>query len=238
MSQDTIAVKASVAVCLGSGTTKDGTASETTLLRANAAIQLAQTDPEMIIILSGDGRKEKDPALKSALKTEAAVMAELLSKNGISSERLFLEDESVDTIGNAILTAVRYLHLQTPRRLYVVTSPFHTKRALASFRGALGAKWEIIVHTCPVASDDKSRGDKEQGGIDWTTNFYNGITEGDLSACVQRLLDIGKPHYRGIERLQSMIRPVAENLVAQEPGATQDMQQELVTVSANEKCAK
>lgn len=198
------ALGATVAVCLGSGTTTDGNASETTILRATAAIQLAQSNPEMTIILSGDGRKIEDPALRSALRTEAAIMAEILSENGISSERLMLEDESRDTIGNAILTASRFLHGQTPRRLYVVTSPFHTKRALTSFKGVLGSKWEILPYVCAVASNDESRGANEPGGITWTENFFKGITEGDLPACVERLLSIGKPFYRTIARLQAL----------------------------------
>ncbi len=192
-----------IAVCLGSGTAADGTASETTIFRTAAATELARANPEMTIILSGDGRKEEDPALRSALRTEAAIMAEILGKNGISSERLLLEDESIDTIGNAILTAVRYLQGQTPRRLYVVTSPFHVKRALASFQGALGGKWEIIPYTCALASSDESRGAKEQGGIDWTAAFYKEIVPGDLPACIKRLLEIGKPAYRNLARLQA-----------------------------------
>ena len=204
MSDQPSALGATVAVCLGSGTAPDGSASETTLLRSEAAIKLARSNPEMTIILSGDGRKEKDPALRSALRTEATIMAEIMSQSGISSERLLLEDQSCDTIGNAILTAARYLHGHRPRRLYVVTSPFHTTRALASFKGVLADKWEIIPHACAVASDDASRGAKEQGGIDWTTAFFKGITRGDLPACVKRLLETGKPFYRTLERLQSL----------------------------------
>jgi uncharacterized SAM-binding protein YcdF (DUF218 family) len=200
------ALGATVAVCLGSGTAQDGSASETTSLRALAATALARSNPEMTIILSGDGRKAEDPALRSALKTEATIMAEILSNNGISAERLLLEDESRDTIGNAILTTARFLHGQTPRRLYIVTSPFHIKRALASFQGVLGSKWEIIAHPCAVATSDEVRGATEQGGIDWTDAFYQGITEGDLQACINRLLEKGKPYYRTLGRLQLPVR--------------------------------
>ncbi len=212
MRVDSRTLGASVAVCLGSGIAADGSASETTFLRATAAAELAQAHPEMTIILSGDGRKEQDPALRDKVRTEAAIMAEILTKSGIAPERLVLEDESRDTIGNAILTAVRYCHGETPRRLYLVTSPFHLKRALASFEGVLGGKWEIIPHLCAVASSDESRGAMEQGGIDWTAAFYKGITPGDLHASVRRLLEIGKPAYRSNSRLQEVVKenPVAK----------------------------
>ncbi len=205
MPEQSIALGPSVAVCLGSGMTKRGAASKTTSLRALAAVRLAKANPKMTIILSGDGRKETDPALRSALPTEAAIMAALLKKNGISTDRLFLEDESCDTIGNAILTAVRHLQGQTPRRLYVVTSPFHIQRALACFKGVLGDQWEIIPLACAPDADDESRGAKEQGGIDWTNAFFKGIKEGDLAACVKRLLQVGKPYYSQLKRLQTLV---------------------------------
>jgi hypothetical protein len=152
-------------------------------------------------------------------------MAEILNKNGISNERLLLEDESRDTIGNAILTAVRFLHGQTPRRLYVVTSPFHIKRALTSFKGVLGSQWEILPHASAVASDDESRGANEQGGIDWTNAFFESITEGDLPDLVKRLLEIGKPFYRTVERLQTLVKSSAPALIPQEPIAPDQIAQ-------------
>ena len=204
MSDQPTTLGAIVAVCLGSGSGANGEASENTSLRALAVIELAKANPEMTIILSGDGRKEETPVLKSALRTEAAIMADILSKSGISNQRLLLEDESHDTIGNAILTAGRFLHGQTPRRLYVVTSPFHTKRALACFQGVLGDQWEIIPYASAPASDDASRGAKEQGGLDWTEAFFKGITRGDLPACAKRLLEIGKPVYQTLARIQTL----------------------------------
>lgn len=211
MSKNAPSVGAVVTVCLGSGIAADGTASETTHLRAVAAIELyqslaqslAQTGQHMTIIVSGDGRKEETPAKRARLKTEAALMAEILKKSGIPSRHILQEGQSRDTIGNAILTSVRYLHGLTPRRLYLVTSPFHTTRALASFHGALGDKWEIIPYPCAVASDDHIRGANEKGGIDWTNAFFQGINPGDLPAVVKRLLEKGKPPYRRLRRLNS-----------------------------------
>ena len=209
MTNSAICADAAIVVCLGSGIAKDGSASETTRLRAEATIELCKalqsTDPNLTIILSGDGRKEKDPALRAKLPTEADIMAEILKEAGIAPERILLEDESRDTIGNAILTAVRYLREQTPRRLYVVTSEFHIKRALASFQGTLGDKWEIIPYACPTASDDEARGAKEQGGIDWTEAFFKGLVPGDLCAVVRTLLKKGKPAYRHIDRLKALL---------------------------------
>lgn len=210
MTNSAINADTAIVVCLGSGIATDGSASETTRLRAEATLELCKalesTDPNLTIILSGDGRKEKDPALRAKQPTEAAIMADILKAAGIAPERILLEDESRDTIGNAILTAVRYLRGQTPRRLYVVTSQFHIKRALASFQGTLGDKWEIIPYACPTASDDEARGANEQGGIDWTEAFFKDIVPGDLCAVVRRLLAKGKAPYRHIDRLQDLLK--------------------------------
>jgi hypothetical protein len=208
VSSNTLAAVQPILVCLGSGVNADGTASETTFLRVSLTLELAKADPLLTIILSGDGRKEKDPERRSTMKTEAFVMAEYLTANGIASDRLRIEDESVDTIGNAVLSTVRYLNQETPARLQIVSSPFHEKRAMLSFAGALGPRWDLVYVPCAVASDDAVRGANEQGGIDWTNNFFKGITAGDLPAVVTRLLEKGKAHYSGLERLRSFVKPV------------------------------
>ncbi|MBU6452442.1 MAG: YdcF family protein [Cyanobacteria bacterium REEB67] len=209
MSINTLAAAHPIAVCLGSGVNADGTASETTFLRVSLTLELARADPQLTIILSGDGRKEKDPDRRARCKTEAAVMAEYLTANGIASDRLRIEDESVDTIGNAVLSTVRYLSQETPARLQIISSPFHEKRAMLSFAGTLGPGWDLVYVPCAVASDDAVRGANEQGGIAWTDNFFQGISAGDLPAVVARLLEKGKTHYAGLERLRTFSKPVA-----------------------------
>lgn len=198
------ALGAVVAVCLGSGITADGRASETTITRAKGAMALAIAHPEMTIILSGDGRKTDDPIRRSQLKTEAELMGEILTAGGIEKCRLLFEDESIDTVGNAILTTVRYLDGVEARPLYLVTSPFHEERATKSFAGILGDKWPIINHPCAETPSDPARAATEPGGIQWITAFYQGITPGDTHAAVQKLLTVGKPYYKTLQRLNNM----------------------------------
>lgn len=115
-------------------------------------------------------------------------MARIFEANGIDRSRLLLEEESRDTIGNAVLVAARYLRHLQPGTLYVVTSPFHAARALLLFRSVLGPQWTIEVATSSPARGDAVRRANEPGGIDWTKRFFTGISPGDLGACIRKLL--------------------------------------------------
>ncbi len=175
---------APIVVVLGGGMQGDGRGGPATNLRARKALKLAQANPTWTFILSGDGRI--DPA-RSGL-TEAEYMTRILVANGVDRSRLLLEEESRDTIGNAVLVAARYLRHLQPRTLYVVTSPFHTVRALLLFRSVLGPQWDVQVAASSAARGDAARRANEPGGIEWTRRFFAGITPGDLNACVSKLI--------------------------------------------------
>src|SRR3989442_414963 len=113
-----------VAVVLGGGLSIDGEPSESTTARARAAAHLAQKRPSLAIITSGSHGDGPAPA-----KSEAATMADLIAAAGVPRERLFLEERSRDTIGNAVEVAARYLARIEPRPIYLVTSPVHLERA-------------------------------------------------------------------------------------------------------------
>ncbi|CAN5632827.1 hypothetical protein BH10CYA1_BH10CYA1_45220 [soil metagenome] len=185
-----------VVVVLGGGLNSDGTSGQATTLRARKAVKLAKANPSWTFILSGDGRVNPASGL-----TEAEYMARIFEASGIDRSRLLLEDESRDTIGNAVLVATRYLkHLQ-PGTLYVVTSPFHSVRALLLFRSVLGPRWNVDVATSSPARGDAARRANEPGGIDWTKRFLTGISPGDLRACISRLL-ADRPVYNSSRWLQ------------------------------------
>ena len=172
-----------VVVVLGGGMNRDGTSGQATNLRARKAVQLAKANPTWTFILSGDGRVNPASPL-----TEAECMARIFEASGIDRSRLLLEEESRDTIGNAVLVAARYLRHLQPGTLYVVTSPFHAARALLLFRSVLGPQWTIEVATSSLARGDAVGRANEPGGIDWTKRFFTGISPGDLGACIRKLL--------------------------------------------------
>ena len=181
-----------VAVVLGSGVASDGTPARTTVLRVRAAARLAKAHPDVNLVVSGDGRKQ------IGITSEAEAMKKILLAEGISADRIFLEDQSQDTIGNAVLVAARYFANEAPvatRKLYVVTSPFHIERALIAFRAVVPNHWNVVGYGSRIASTDAERGANESGGVQWMKDFFSGIEQGDIAAAVERLLDC-RPHYR------------------------------------------
>src|SRR5262249_43154075 len=113
-----------------------------------------------------------------------------LKQQGVDESLVLLEAESVDTIGNAVLVAARYLRGMTPGTLYVVTSPFHLQRATLSFRFVLGEDWDVQGVGSEPAADDAVRATTEKGGIDWMDRTFAGITPGDLPSIIARLSEV------------------------------------------------
>jgi hypothetical protein len=183
-----------VAIVLGAGIEPGGKASTRSRARAEAAARLAQAIPEMSIIVTGDGRKNSIE--RHTRLSEASCMARILIENGISRKRIFREHQAVDTAGNAVLSAARFLAGKKPRHVYVVTSPFHAERALIYFRGVLGPECVVEPWLCEKVPDDDRKGSLESGGIDWARRFFDTTIPGNICSMVDRLLTIGKPRYR------------------------------------------
>ncbi|MGH9550563.1 MAG: YdcF family protein [Terriglobales bacterium] len=188
-----------VAVVLGGGILKDGvTPSQESYSRAKSAKALARAHPGMTIIVSGDG----SPADTSRTTTEAHAMRRVLLRDGVSPRCIWIEDDSIDTIGNAVLVAARYLFDAAPRTLYVVTSPFHLERAVITFKYVLGPQWNIVGHPTNPAANDLERAAKEPGGLQWTHGFFAGVEPGDIHSIVVKLRVEGKKQYAQLRWLK------------------------------------
>ena len=162
---------------LGGGFSPDGEPSASTVARARAAAHLAQKRPELAIIASGSHGDGAVPA-----KSEAAIMADLIADSGVPRERLFLEEHSRDTIGNAVEVAARYLAGIEPRPIYLVTSPFHLERALVVFRNVLGFAWQVQAVAAEDTDDDLKRANSETTFLQETFAFFEGLRPGDIEA--------------------------------------------------------
>src|SRR5207302_2435489 len=103
-----------VAVVLGGGFSANGEPSASTVARARAAAHLAQKRPTLAVIASGSHGDGPAPA-----KSEAAIIADLIAATGVSRDRLFLEERSRDTIGNAVEVVARYLRGVEARPIYL-----------------------------------------------------------------------------------------------------------------------
>ncbi len=114
-------------------------------------------------------------------------MQEIVIAQGVSSDTLLLEDESLDTLGNAIFSARRFLCKENPGTLFVITSPFHMERSLFIFRHVLGAKWTVLAHEAPEWSGE-TRQTHAATAMARAREFFENIEPGDVEACLAKLV--------------------------------------------------
>lgn len=188
-----------VAVVLGGGISAHGDPEPATVARTQAAAVLARERPLLAFVLTGR-QSGRSGAIYPV--SEAKWMADKLASDGVARERMVLEDESRDTLGNAVLVAARYLRGLDPRPLWIVTSAYHMPRSVLAFAATLGARWAIRTRTSPPAVDDAFRSAAEPKFIQETSEFFDGIDIGDLPAIVERLCD-RYPYYGTLDRLRS-----------------------------------
>ena len=169
-------------VVLGGGMQSDGTPAPSTLARAAAAAALAREHPDAGIICSGSHGVGRRPQ-----RSEAASMAEVIVGAGIERARIFLEDQSRDTIGNAVHVAERYLAAIAPRPIYLVTSPFHLDRSVKTFELVLGSRWPIRGVPSGPVSDDPERARHEQRFLEQTRLWLADMTPGDIAGIAAKL---------------------------------------------------
>ena len=186
-----------IAVVLGGGISAHGDADAATIARARSAADLARERPLLALVLTGrqSGREGVTYAV-----SEARWMAESLAREGVAPDRMVLEEESRDTIGNAVLVAARHLRRLEPRPLWIVTSSYHMARSVLTFAATLGAAWPIRTRTAPAAPDDAFRSAAEAKFIQETSEFFDGIDIGDLEAIISRLRE-RYPYYATLEGL-------------------------------------
>lgn len=167
---------------LGGGLLSDGTPTPSTLARAGAAADLARARRELALILSGSHGDGPRPNT-----TEAEFMARRVALLGVSPERIFVEDQSRDTLSNAAFVAERYLAGIAPRPLFIVTSPFHMARSLATFGLVLGPAWRLEPYPSARATKDDAHAATEELYLGHTRARLEGLQPGDIRDIAERV---------------------------------------------------
>ena len=108
-------------VVLGFELKPDGSMSDELIDRCTLALRCAEQYPEAYIIVTGGGTARNNYEV-----TEADSMAEWLSENGVSEERIIIENKSLTTAENAMLT-YDIINTQYPEieSIAIVTSDYH-----------------------------------------------------------------------------------------------------------------
>ncbi len=98
------------------------------LARADAAAQVCAAHPEAAVVVCGG-------VLPGHVRAEADVLAELLERRGVAQARILRERQSQNTAEN-MRFAARLLGGARGRRVLVVTSDYHLRRAVMTARRA------------------------------------------------------------------------------------------------------
>ncbi|WP_410207569.1 ElyC/SanA/YdcF family protein [Fusobacterium sp.] len=114
-------------VVLGYALGEGGVMQPTLLGRLNQALAQAKDNPDADIIVTG--------GVPQGGVTEGYVMKNSLVKKGINPERIYVEDQAKDTVGNAIYS-IKILDNIGAQDVTLITSASHMRRALAVFEAA------------------------------------------------------------------------------------------------------
>src|SRR5688572_16338100 len=131
---------ADVIIVLGGGVRRDGTLTVVSRARVEHALALYRIGVAPRLIMTGKcGFFLKKPV------TEAASMAGYARQHNIPADAILIEEHARHTLGNACLTREHFLAPNHWRRVHIVTSDFHARRAEALFCAALGADYDCVV---------------------------------------------------------------------------------------------
>jgi hypothetical protein len=114
-------------VILGYALADDGTMKEQLIERLKAGLAIAKQYPNSKIIVTGGVPKQGI--------TEADAMNKWLTEQGISQDRILMENKSTDTVENALFSTA-ILESEGLKDVTIVTSASHIRRALTVFNEA------------------------------------------------------------------------------------------------------
>ncbi|MEK7153240.1 MAG: YdcF family protein [Patescibacteria group bacterium] len=168
-------------IVLGGGIDASGRLSDTSMSRVEYASELYHRQ-RLPFVVSGRWSllAETAPA-----RTEAAAMREYAIANGVSEDSILVEDESMETVGNAYFTYTRYIKPKGWRAVEVVTAAFHSARALYSFRKVLGSSCTVrmAVSRDIFSPAEQSKLEQRESKIfSFIRELFNPIPEGDAAA--------------------------------------------------------
>ena len=124
-----------IVICLSHQVTKPSKLSEDSLKRIELASNIFFDKKCDFLITTGW-------SYRSDMKiTLAELMADRATKEfGVSKDKLYLEESSKDTVGEAVFSRKKFLDELKVSKLYVVTSDWHLKRAKEVFSFVYGNK--------------------------------------------------------------------------------------------------
>ncbi|MBU3905253.1 MAG: YdcF family protein [Nanoarchaeota archaeon] len=164
----------------------DGSISDNLRKRLDKSVELINESCSHQIIVSG-GYGFLAPYKPSI--TEAKAMKEYLVKiHGAPEDRILMEEESKDTIGNAYFVKSKYLEPNEWNKILIVTSDFHTERVKYVFRKVLGPQYLFDIVGVESDASDKEL-EMEKKIIGFIKKYLEDVEDGDNEAIKKLLFD-------------------------------------------------
>ncbi|MDP2930515.1 MAG: YdcF family protein [bacterium] len=150
--------KFNLVIILGGGIDSKGKLSKGTKERADFFLQKRFHNVPVLISGRCSGFLEGKPKT-----TEAREVKDYLIKKGINRRLIYLENQSLDTISNAVFSKKIIERHKDRKRIVIITSSFHAKRANYVFKKVFGKKYQISVLSTSSKNVDRKRIILEKG---------------------------------------------------------------------------
>lgn len=199
--------KIDVVVVLGGGIAADGILSSATKERLNDFLKKREKLPQVPIVLSGQwgGFIKMEPHT-----TEAQEMEKYLITHGIGARQVVKEEESLDTISNAVFMKKIIERHHDWKKILLVTSDWHMERALWIFQKILGKDYRVMpLLVILEETEKKQRGDYEKYLLGVAKRFLKSVPT-DSKGLID-LLSAEHPFYSKSEKAQELLKEIASH---------------------------
>lgn len=168
-----------VIVVLGGGISKDGVLSNISKGNIDKAIELYNKNSQQYIIVSG---KYYFGLKYIPAKTEAQAMKEYAISLEVDADHIIMEQQSLDTLGNAYFTDKIISSMTNIKAITVVAMDLHMRRVNYIFGKIFGNRFELYFVTVKSNLSEeeiKKRNENEADNMDLLMKIFGGVRKGD-----------------------------------------------------------
>ena len=128
----------------------------------------------------------------------------LVNKLNVPKEQILSDVLSRDTVGDAFFSRYNFEKFFLKKKIIIITSDYHEKRAHSIFKFIYGENYKI--HFSVIETDlKKSKQKDETDSLYQFSNTFNGIKSGDMNK-IQNILLHNHPLYNGTINPQMTIK--------------------------------
>ena len=128
----------------------------------------------------------------------------LVDKLNVPKEQILSDVLSRDTVGDAFFSRYNFEKFFLKKKIIIITSDYHEKRAHSIFKFIYGENYKI--HFSVIETDLKNSKQKDEtDSLDQFSNTFNGIKSGDMNK-IQNILLQNHPLYNGTINPQMTIK--------------------------------